>query len=43
MRNRVVHDYFEVDAAVVWNTVQRDLLPLRALLRRALADSRSGA
>ena len=29
MRNRVIHDYFEVDLAVVWQTVQQDLPGLR--------------
>jgi uncharacterized protein with HEPN domain len=29
MRNRVIHDYFEVDLAVVWQTVQQDLPELR--------------
>ena len=25
MRNRIAHDYFEVDLDVVWQTIQRDL------------------
>jgi uncharacterized protein with HEPN domain len=25
MRNRIVHDYFEVDLEIVWQTVQHDL------------------
>lgn len=29
VRNRVIHDYFEVDLAVVWQTVQQDLPELR--------------
>ena len=29
MRNRIVHDYFEVDLEVVWQTVQQDLPALR--------------
>lgn len=29
MRNRIVHDYFDVDVQVVWQTVQRDLPVLR--------------
>jgi len=30
MRHKLVHDYFDVDLAVVWDTVQRDLpLPQR--------------
>jgi uncharacterized protein with HEPN domain len=29
MRNRIVHDYFEIDLEVVWQTVQKDLPVLR--------------
>ncbi len=29
MRNRVIHDYFRVDADVVWDIVSQDLPPLR--------------
>lgn len=29
MRNRIVHDYFDVDLQVVWQTIQRDLPVLR--------------
>jgi uncharacterized protein with HEPN domain len=29
MRNRIVHDYFEVDLQVVWQTIHRDLPVLR--------------
>lgn len=32
MRNRIVHDYFEVDLQVVWQTVQQDLPGLRELI-----------
>jgi uncharacterized protein with HEPN domain len=39
MRNRIVHDYYDVDPAIVWDTVQNDLHPLipplQALLREA--------
>jgi uncharacterized protein with HEPN domain len=43
MRNRVIHDYFEVDLAVVWQTVQQDLPELRnqmlcSLRRSELTD-----
>jgi uncharacterized protein with HEPN domain len=37
MRNRIVHVYFDVDAGILWDTVQDDLPkliePLRALIR----------
>jgi uncharacterized protein with HEPN domain len=38
MRNRIVHDYFEVDLDVVWQTLQRDLPVLRAQAK-SLLDS----
>ena len=38
MRNRIVHDYFEIDLAVVWQTVQQDLPTLRQQIH-ALIDS----
>jgi uncharacterized protein with HEPN domain len=38
MRNRVIHDYFEVDLAVVWQTVQQDLPELRDKMLALLKD-----
>jgi uncharacterized protein with HEPN domain len=38
MRNRIVHDYFEMDLDVVWQTVKQDLPPLRLRVFNALAD-----
>jgi uncharacterized protein with HEPN domain len=32
MRNRLIHEYFRVDLATVWDTVQDDLPPLIAML-----------
>ncbi|MEQ1440783.1 DUF86 domain-containing protein [Fontimonas sp. SYSU GA230001] len=36
MRNRVVHDYFEVDLDVVWSTVMHDLPVLRQQVQAIL-------
>ncbi len=36
MRNVLVHDYFGVDLASVWETVRNDLPPLVPLLRKLL-------
>jgi uncharacterized protein with HEPN domain len=36
MRNRIVHDYFEVDIEVIWQTVQRDLPVLRGQIEALL-------
>ncbi len=38
MRNRIVHDYFEVDLEVVWRTVQQDLPTLRLRVFALLTD-----
>jgi uncharacterized protein with HEPN domain len=37
MRNRIVHDYFEVDLEIVWQTVQHDLPVLRKQIVALLA------
>lgn len=36
MRNRLIHGYFDVDQALVWQTVARELPPLVAQVRQAL-------
>lgn len=36
-RNVLVHAYFDIDHDEVWNTVQRDLPPLRVAVERLLA------
>ncbi len=36
MRNRIVHDYFQVDEKLLWDTIQNDLPPLVELLRKLL-------
>lgn len=38
MRNVVIHNYFGVDEAVVWRTVQEDLPPLKKSIKRILKD-----
>ncbi len=37
MRNRIVHEYFRVDAEIVWDTATVDLPALEASLRALLA------
>jgi uncharacterized protein with HEPN domain len=39
MRNVVVHEYFGVDARILWETAQRDLPPLVAPLQEILEGS----
>jgi uncharacterized protein with HEPN domain len=41
MRNRIVHDYFEIDLAVVWQTVQQDLPMLRLQVSTLVASLES--
>ena len=36
MRNIVIHEYFQVNLAIVWQTIQDDLIPLAASLRQLL-------
>jgi uncharacterized protein with HEPN domain len=38
VRNVVVHEYFGVDDAILWETVHGDLPPLEPLLEAVLAD-----
>lgn len=40
MRNRIVHDYFEVDLEIVWQTVQKDLPVLRGQIQKLLGLNR---
>jgi uncharacterized protein with HEPN domain len=43
MRNVLVHDYFGIDLAEVWSTVERDLPNLRAQLATVMASVSDGA
>ena len=36
MRNIVIHEYFQVNLAIVWQTIQDDLVPLAISLRQLL-------
>ena len=38
MRDKLIHDYFGVNLAVVWKAVYEDLPEIEPLLRRMLAD-----
>jgi uncharacterized protein with HEPN domain len=42
MRDRLTHDYFGVDLALVWRVVERDLMALKAGVESLLADPSSG-
>lgn len=36
MRHKLIHDYFGVDKEIVWNTVTKDLAPLKKYLIKKL-------
>lgn len=36
LRNRIAHGYQSIDRGAIWTIVQRDLPPLRAVVRRML-------
>lgn len=38
MRHKLVHDYFDVDLSIVWDTVQRDLPKLAVQINEVLAS-----
>jgi uncharacterized protein with HEPN domain len=39
IRNVVVHEYFGVDAEILWQTARDDLPPLLSLLKRVLREA----
>ncbi len=38
MRNKMIHDYFDVDVKVVWGTVKQDLPALKKKIERILNE-----
>ena len=38
MRNRLIHEYFGVDLNIVWQTIEEDLKPLEANVRKLYSD-----
>ncbi|MGD8626658.1 MAG: DUF86 domain-containing protein [Anaerolineae bacterium] len=42
MRHRLIHEYFHVDLATVWDTVKNDLPPLIALLEPLIPPEDEG-
>ena len=43
MRNRVVHDYFEIDLDIVWSTIRQDLPQLADQIRSMLKAPQGAA
>jgi len=42
MRHKLVHDYFDIDLSIVWDTVQRDLPKLAVQIRQILTALDAG-
>jgi uncharacterized protein with HEPN domain len=38
MRDKLIHDYFGIDVATVWLTVQQDIPPLKAEVLKSLSQ-----
>lgn len=38
MRNKLIHEYFGVDARLVWNVIQNDLPPLKEHIQKILKN-----
>jgi uncharacterized protein with HEPN domain len=36
MRDRLIHNYDQIDLDIVWRTVQEDLQPMKAAVRHLL-------
>jgi uncharacterized protein with HEPN domain len=36
MRNIVIHEYFQVDLSIIWQTIQEDLVSLEFSLRQLI-------
>ena len=43
MRNKVIHDYFDVELTVIWSTVKEDLPQLKQQINALLIEHRRGA
>lgn len=42
-RDRAIHDYYQIDLNIAWDTIALDLDPLVDALRKHLADSEAGS
>jgi uncharacterized protein with HEPN domain len=40
MRNVLIHEYFGVSIAIIWETISRDLRPARETIRKHLEPPR---
>ena len=42
MRNKMIHNYFDVSLTVVWNTIKDNLPPLKQQIDDLLTEQRRG-
>ena len=40
MRNELIHGYFSIDLAIIWDSIQQDLPPLVPMLQQVLEQER---
>jgi uncharacterized protein with HEPN domain len=38
IRNKIVHDYLEINTDIIWDTVQNDLPALKPMIRKLLGE-----
>lgn len=38
MRDIVIHEYFSVDLDIIWRTMQKDVGPLKNVVKKMLSD-----
>ncbi len=41
MRNTLIHAYFDVDYDIIWKTINNDLPPFHAQLKKIISDSKT--
>jgi hypothetical protein len=42
MRNLLIHEYFGVSVSIIWETISRDLSPVREAIRQHLSQAPGG-
>jgi uncharacterized protein with HEPN domain len=42
MRDKLIHDYMQVNLAVLWKTAIEEVAPLTPMLRRIIAEAGKG-
>ncbi len=42
LRNRIIHEYFDVDVGIIWFIVENELAPLRVKVEKLLREEATG-